>query len=115
MFVFGDFNTHYNRWHTYSARTDGPGELYYNFSISYVLTKMVNFPTRIPDCESHSPACLDLFISSDAGIYLQGSPLGNPEHVVSVSISVNLTFRVPTPCNGKTNSNNSLAVCQQIV
>ena len=29
---------------------------------------MVNFPTRIPDCDSHSPALLDLFLSSDASI-----------------------------------------------
>ena len=27
---------------------------------------MVNFPTRIPDCDSHSPALLDLFLSHDA-------------------------------------------------
>ena len=27
---------------------------------------MVNFSTQIPDCDSHSPALLDLFISSDA-------------------------------------------------
>ena len=31
---------------------------------------MVNFPTPIPDCDSHSPAFLDLFISSDASILL---------------------------------------------
>ena len=29
---------------------------------------MVNFPTRIPDCDSHSTALLDLFISSKASI-----------------------------------------------
>ena len=29
---------------------------------------MVNFPTRIPDCNSHSPAFLDLFLSSDVSI-----------------------------------------------
>ena len=29
---------------------------------------MVNFTTRIPDCDSHSPALLDLFISSDTNI-----------------------------------------------
>ena len=40
----------------------------YNCSISTDLTQMVNFPTRIPDCDSHSPAVLDLFISSDATI-----------------------------------------------
>ena len=37
-------------------------------SISSDLTQMVNFPTWIPDCDSHSPVLLDLFISSDASI-----------------------------------------------
>ena len=50
---------------------------------------MVNIPTRILDCDSHSLALLDLFISSDASIcstmaYL---PLGNSDHVV-VSVSI---------------------------
>ena len=54
--------------------------------ISNDLTQMVNFPTRIPDCDSHSPALLDLFISSDASI---SSPMGfppmeNSDHVVSI-------------------------------
>ena len=50
---------------------------------------MVDFPTRIPDCDSHSPALLDLFISSDASICstMAFPPLGNSDHVVaSVSI-----------------------------
>ena len=68
IFVFGDFNVHHKDWLTYSGGTDRPGELCYNFSISNDLTQMVNFPTRIPDCDSHSPALLDLFISSDASI-----------------------------------------------
>ena len=68
VFVFGDFNVHHKDWLTYSSGTDRPGELCYNFSISNDLTQMVNFPTRIPDCDSHSPALLDLFISSDASI-----------------------------------------------
>ena len=49
---------------------------------------MVNFPTRIPDCDSHSPALLDLFLSSDASICstMAFPPLGNSDHgVVSVS------------------------------
>ena len=29
---------------------------------------MVNFPTQIPDCDSHNPALLDLSLSSDASI-----------------------------------------------
>ena len=80
VFVFGDFNVHHKDWLTYSGGTDRSGELCYNFSISNDLTQMVNFPTRIPDCDSHSPALLDLFISSDASIC---STMGNSDHVVS--------------------------------
>ena len=50
---------------------------------------MVNFPTWIPYCDSHSPAILDLFFSSNASICsLKASPpLGNSDHVIlSVSI-----------------------------
>ena len=49
---------------------------------------MVNFPTQILDCDSHSPPVLDLFISSDASICstMAYPPLGNSDHVVSVSI-----------------------------
>ena len=50
---------------------------------------MVNFPTWIPDCDSHSPALLDLFISSDTSICstMAFPPLGNSDHVV-VSVSI---------------------------
>ena len=37
-------------------------------TISNDLTQMVNFPTWIPDCDSHSPALFDLFLSFDANI-----------------------------------------------
>ena len=50
---------------------------------------MVNFPTRIPDCDSHSAALLDLFVSSDTSICstMAFPPFGNSDHVfVSVSI-----------------------------
>ena len=47
---------------TYSGGTDRPGELCYIFSISNDLTQMLNFPTWIPDCDSHSPALLELFL-----------------------------------------------------
>ena len=89
VFVFGDFNVHHKDWLTNSSRTDRPGELCYNFSTSNDLTQMVDFPTRIPDCDSHSPALLDLFLSSDASICstMAFPPLGNSDHVVdSVSI-----------------------------
>ena len=56
----------------------------------------INFPTRIPDRDSRSPALLDLFFSSDASICstMAFSPLGNSDHVV---ISVSIDF----PINSK--------------
>ena len=78
VFVFGDFNTHYKDWLTYSGGTDRPGELCCNFSISKGLTQIVNFPTPIP-AVTLSPALLDLYISSDASIcsVMAFPPLGN--------------------------------------
>ena len=64
VFVFGDFYVHHKNLLTYSDGTDRPGELRYNFSISNDLTKIVNFPTRIPDCDPQSPVLLDLFVFS---------------------------------------------------
>ena len=61
---------------------------------------MVNFPTRIPDCDSHSPALLDLFLSSDPSIYstIAFPPLGNSDHVVvSVSIDFPTNSQQDTP------------------
>ena len=80
---------HHKDWLTYSGGTDRSGELCYNFCISNELTQIVNFPIRIPDCDSHSPALLDLFLPSDANICsaMAFLPLGNPDHVV-VSISI---------------------------
>ena len=82
------FIVHHNNWLTYSGGTDRPGELCYNFYISNDLTQIVNFPTRIPDCDSHSPL-LDLFISSNASIcsIMAFPPLGKSDHVV-VSVSI---------------------------
>ena len=59
------------------------------FFISNDLTQIVNFPTQILDFDSHRPALLDLFLSSDASICSTISflPLGNSDHVIfSVSI-----------------------------
>ena len=77
VFPFGDFNTTFN------------------FSISNGVTQMVDFPTWIPDGDSHSPALLNLFISSDYSICstMVFPPLGNSDHVVfSVSIDFPFTF-----------------------
>ena len=100
VFFFGDFNVHHKDWRTYSGGNDRPRELCYNFSISNNLTQMVNFLTQIPDCNSHSPAYLDLFISSDDSICLTMAfpPLGNSDHVaVSVSIDFQSNSKWDTP------------------
>ena len=70
---------------TYSGGTDRPG----NFSISNDLTQILNFPTRIPDCDSYSPALSDLLLSSDGSTCstMAFPPLGNSDHVV-VSVSI---------------------------
>ena len=78
--VVGDLDIHHKDWLTYSGKTDRPGD----FSISNNLTWIVKFPTRIPDCDSHSyaPSC-DLSICSTVAF----PPLENSDHVVaSVSI-----------------------------
>ena len=91
VFVFGDFNVHHKDRLAYFGGTDKPGELCYNFSISKDLTQMVNFPTRIPDCDSHSPALLDLFLSSDASVC---STVAFPllENTDDVVVSVSIDF-----------------------
>ena len=92
VFVFVDFNVHLKDLLTYSGGTDRPGELCSDFSISNDLTQMVNFPTWIPDCDFHSPALLDLFLSPDTSICstMALPPLGNSDHVV-VSVSIDFT------------------------
>ena len=80
VFVFGDFNVHHKDWLTHSGGSGRSGELCYNLSISNELTQVVNFPTRIPDRDCHSPALLNLFLSSDASIC---STMGNSDHVAS--------------------------------
>ena len=57
---------------------------------------MVNLPTWIPDCESHSPSLLDLFLSSDTSVYstMAFPPFGNSDDVV---VSVSIDF----PINSK--------------
>ena len=52
---------------------------------------IVNFPTGIQDCDSHSPALLDFFLSSDTSICstMTFPPLGTYDHVV---VSVFIDF-----------------------
>lgn len=54
--VFGDSKVRHRDWLTCSGGSDRLGELWYNFTMSNDLTQTVNFPTRIPDCDSPHPA-----------------------------------------------------------
>ena len=64
---------------------------------------MVSFHTWTPDCDSHSPALLDLFLFSDTIICstLPFPPLGNSDHVVvsgSIDFPTNSKRDAPFPC-----------------
>ena len=65
--------------------------------------QMVNFPTWIPDCDSHSPGLLDFFLSSDASISstMALPPLENSNHIVfSVSIDFPANSQRDAPFHG---------------
>ena len=96
--IFGDFNVYHKERLAYSGGTDRPGEVCYNFSIWNDLTRMVNFPTRIPDFD-----LLNLFFSSDASIcsMMAFPPLGNSDHVVvaaSIDFPTNSKRDAPFHC-----------------
>ena len=70
--------------------------------ISNNLSQMVDFLTQIPDCDSNSPALLDLFISSETSICstMAFHPLRNSDHVVaSVSIYFPSNSQQDAPCH----------------
>ena len=83
MIPSNDFKVHHKDWLTYSGGTDRPGELSYNFSISNDLTQMINFPTQIPNFDSHSPAFSSITSICSTMAF---PPMGNSDHVV-VSVS----------------------------
>ena len=95
-FVFGCFNIHQKDWLTYSGGTDRPGKLccYHRRPTSL---QMFNFPTWIPNCDLHSHALLDLFISSVASFCstMALPPSGNSDHVV-VSVSIDFPSNFPS-------------------
>ena len=90
LWIHVDFKVHHKDWLTNSGGTDRHGELCYNFSISNGITQIVDFPTWIRDCDSHSPALLDLFISSGASICSSMAipAFANSDHVNDVSVSM---------------------------
>ena len=55
-------------------------------------TTLIRWLTRIPDCDFHSPALLDLFLSSDASICstMAFLPLGNSDQILIIFPSFSL-------------------------
>ena len=70
--------------------TDKPSELCCNFPISNDFTQMLYLATMIPDCDSLSPALMDIFLLFNPSICstVAFHPLENPDHVVVVSVSI---------------------------
>ena len=104
VFVFGDFNVHHVEWLKHSRGTDQPGEYSFNFYITHDLTQSVDFSTRIPVCDTHRPALLDLFLTSDPGLSAVGvfAPHRNSDHVVvSVSVDFGVTSEKDAPYHCK--------------
>ena len=83
MFVFGDFSIHHKDWLTFSGGTD---RLVNSAIIFLSQTTLL------------SPALLDFFLSSDASICstIAFPPLGNSDHVVSVSIDFPINSKQDT-------------------
>ena len=79
---------------------DRHGKVCYYFVISNDLTQMVNFPTQIPDWDSHSLDLLDFFISSDTSIWsgMAFTPLENPDHVVG-SVAFFFSVKLKRGCS----------------
>ena len=88
VFVFGDFNVHHKDWLTCSGGTDGLVNSTIIFLSQMTLLRWLTFLLR-SQTDSHSPALLDFFLSSDASICsaMAFPPLGNSDHVV-VSVSI---------------------------
>ena len=70
VFFFGDFNAHHKDWLTYSGGIDRLVNSVIIFLSQVTLLRSVNSPIRVPDCDSHGCALLDLFISFSASIYI---------------------------------------------
>ena len=61
-----------------------------------IFLSQMTFPTQIPDCDSHNPALLNFFFSSDMAF----APLRNSDHVV---VSVSIDFLVDFLSNSQLN------------
>ena len=56
VFVFWEFKVHHKGWLINFGGTYRPGLLFCQTDSKHDLTQVVNYPTWLPDCNSHSPA-----------------------------------------------------------
>ena len=61
IMVCSDFNAHNTEWLCHSHTSDVAGLFSQEYAIIY--TQIVDFLTRITDCDSHQPYLLDLFLT----------------------------------------------------
>ena len=87
--VLGDVNVHRKDWQTFSGGTDRPVCSDITFLSQTTILRWLTFPARILDRDFHSPAFLDLFISSDHSISstVFSLPLGISDHVLASGYS----------------------------
>ena len=105
VFVLGNFNTYQKNWLTYSGETHKLVNSVIIFLSQTTLLRQLTFILRSMT-DSHSPALLDLFLSSEASICstMTFPPLGKSDHVV---VSVSIEF----PINSKQDVPFHCAVC----
>ena len=94
IMVCGNFNAHNTEWRCHSHTTDVAGLFRQEFAMGQDLTKVVDFPTRIPDRDDHQPYLLDLFLCSnpDSCTVASHPLLGKSDHMV-ISVDVQFVFK----------------------
>ncbi|XP_063636069.1 uncharacterized protein LOC134806671 [Cydia splendana] len=87
LVILGDFNAHHSEW-LGSLRTDYAGRAVHSFAAAYDLSQIVDGPTRIPDIEGHTPALLDLLLTSHPERHQVSrlAPLGSSDHCLVRSV-----------------------------
>ncbi|XP_045447831.1 uncharacterized protein LOC123656168 [Melitaea cinxia] len=90
LVILGDFNAHHQEWLYPYQVTDHAGREVRKLALTLDLTQLVNCATRVPDVDSHTANCLDLFLTTDPDSHsiIVSAPLGTSDHCLVKSVSV---------------------------
>ncbi|CAH2096385.1 unnamed protein product [Euphydryas editha] len=90
LVILGDFNAHHQEWLYPYQVTDHARREVRKLALTLDLTQLVNCATRVPDVDSHTANCLDLFLTTDPDSHsiTVSAPLGTSDHCLVKSISV---------------------------